>query len=997
MVMAPPRPARLPLSTYRLQLHREFPFAAAREVVSYLARLGISDCYLSPVFAARPGSTHGYDVTDHNQFNPELGGREEYDRLAAEVAACQMGLVLDIVPNHMGIDAASNPWWRDVLENGQCSAYAGYFDIDWKPLKPELEGRVLLPVLGRQYGQALEAGELRVAFDEGWFEVHYGPVHLPINPRQIPLILRPGLDGFVAETGADDPDARELLSILSGLANMPPHTASAEEAVAERRREKEVQRERLGRLVERSPAVRAYIDRSLAEINGTPGDHASFDRLHGLLEEQPYRLAYWRTASHEINYRRFFDINDLAGLRQEVPEVFEATHRLVADLLASGHVTGLRIDHPDGLFDPEAYFAALQALARRVCRLDARTPLYVVAEKILSGDETLLADWPVHGTTGYNYLNELNGLFVDPGAGKRLRRTYARFIGSDARFSDIVYESKKLIMDTSLASELAVLANTTDRIGERDRRSRDFTVISIRDALSEIAACFPVYRTYVRADGWTVRDRQIVDQAIDCAREHTPALEPSVFDFMREVLLPRRPEDEPYEPGGPLPEDRRSGYPPSDEDDRQMRLRTSMKLQQYTAPVQAKGVEDTAFYRYNVLLSVNEVGGEPDRLGRSPEEFHAANLHRARHWPWEMLATSTHDTKLGEDVRARINALSELAEEWSRQVSRWRRINQANRTLLGGGTRRTSAPAAQMAPDRNDEYRFYQALMGTWPADLPERPDAEYVQRVLAFMTKSIKESKLHTSWINENRRYDEAVARFVTRSLTGQTARRFLPSLLAFQRRVARIGAVNSLAQLVLKLASPGVPDIYQGCERWNLSLVDPDNRRPVDFESSRRLLDAVDGTLTQEDADARAAQAREALDDWPDGRVKLLITAAGLRLRRDHPETFLSGAYVPLETDSTVPAGLVAFARVPEQGPAVIAVAPRLVAKLMGPDLEWPIGQAWKTSRVLLPETLKERRFKNIVSGRAAPVATGSERAWIFAGQALEHCPAALLVEHR
>ncbi len=975
----------MPLSTYRLQLHKDFGFAAARESLDYLWRLGISDCYLSPIFASRPGSTHGYDVTQHNRIDPELGGREEYQQLSETVSARGMGLVLDFVPNHMGVDAMSNPWWRDVLENGRCSRHARFFDIDWTPLKPELEGRVLLPILGRQYGQALEAGELQVVFSEGEFEVQYGGQRVPINPRQVPVILKPGLEDLQREAGDTDAEVHELQSILSGLANIPPHTDAREEAIAERRREMAVQRERLRRLAERSPRILGYIQRSLAEINGTPGVHATFDRLHELLEQQPYRLAYWRTASHEINYRRFFDINELAGLRQEVPDVFDTTHALLAQLLADGPVTGVRIDHPDGLFDPAGYFDRLQDLARCALQQDGGRPLYVAAEKILSGDEALPLEWNVHGTTGYNYLNELNGLFVEPSAGRKLRRIYARFIGDAPRFADVVYDSKKLIMDTSLASELNVLANTIDRIGERDRRSRDFTLISIRDALSEIVACFPVYRTYVRAGGWTLRDRQIVDEAIACAREHTPALEPSVFDFVREILLPRRPEDEPYEPGGPQPEDRRSGYPPADEPDRQRRLQTSMKFQQYTAPVQAKGLEDTAFYRYNVLLSLNEVGGEPDRVGRTPEQFHQANRYRAEHWPFEMLGTSTHDTKMGEDVRARINVLSELPDEWGREVSRWRRINQVHRVLIG----------REMAPDRNDEYRFYQALAGAWPAEHPHDVDDAFVRRLQAFMNKSIKESKVHTSWINENRAYDQAMTRLVERALTGRTARRFLGTALPFIRRVVAVGVVNSLAQLALKLAGPGIPDIYQGCERWNLSLVDPDNRRPVDFDLHRRQLDEVDRALCQNDPEKRGASVREMLDGWSDGRIKMCLTAAALRLRRAHPETFLSGAYRPLETETPVPAGVVAFARMPESGPAAIAIAPRLVARLMGPELAWPLGHAWQTSRVLLPEPLRHRRFVDAMTGREVPVTRTSDSSWIFAGEAFQICPVALLVE--
>jgi (1->4)-alpha-D-glucan 1-alpha-D-glucosylmutase len=994
MASAPRPPLRTPISTYRLQLHRGFPFAAAREVISYLSRLGATECYLSPIFAARPGSTHGYDVTDHNRINDELGGPEEYGRLSAEIASCAMGQVLDVVPNHMGIDAVSNPWWRDVLENGQCSAYARFFDIDWTPLKVELHSRVLLPILGRQYGHALEAGEIKAAFTDGHFEIHYGNHRLPINPRQAPRILRIGIDRLRQELGDDDAEVRELMSIASALANMPPHTESGDEAIAERKREKEVQRERLARLAEGSPRVRLHIEQALRTFNGTPGQSATFDALHDLLEAQPYRLAYWRTASHEINYRRFFDINDLAGLRQEQAQVFEATHALLSELLAAGRVTGLRVDHPDGLFDPRGYFEQLQALAARARpdAADGGRPLYVVAEKILSGEERLPGEWLVHGTTGYNFLNDLNGLFVDPAAAKRIRRVYARFISSVDTFEETVYDSKKLIMDTSLASELNVLANVMDRIGEADRRSRDFTVISLRDALSEIVACFPVYRTYVGQEGWTVRDRDVVDQAIECARRRNPALDPTVFDFVREVLLPRRPEDEPYEFGGPFPEDRRSGYPPSDDADHQRRVRLSMKFQQYTAPVQAKGFEDTTFYRYNALLSLNEVGGEPATFGRAPEHFHDMNVHRREHWPYEMLCTSTHDTKLGEDVRARINAITEVPDEWSRELTRWKRINGPHRTLIAGAAR--AAAAADMAPDRNDEYRYYQALVGAWPSDGSDRATPELVDRMTAFMIKSIKEAKVHTSWINENRRYDEAVSRFVERTLTGSGAARFLPAFLPFQRRIAAIGVVNALAQLVLKVASPGVPDFYQGTECWNLSLVDPDNRRPVDFTRHGRLLEEVEGVLAIGDTTVRSRAVRAMYDAWEDGKIKLCLTTAALRLRRAHADTFLAGDYVPLQTESTVGAGLIGFARVARSGLAVIAIAPRLVGRLMGPGLTPPLGDAWKTSRILLPDSLRDRRWRDVVTGRELQATRGAGQSWIFAGEAFESCPAAILI---
>jgi (1->4)-alpha-D-glucan 1-alpha-D-glucosylmutase len=832
-----------------------------------------------------------------------------------------------------------------------------------------------------------------VRYADGRLELHYDTHRLPIEPGQTPALLRHNIDALTAEMGEDDPNLREFLSVLSALGKLPPVAVVSAEAIAERRREKEVARERLERLVAASPPVRRHIDLALAAVNGEPGRPASFDALHAVLEAQPYRLAYWRTAAHEINYRRFFDVNDLASLHVEDPEVFEATHALLFDRLERGHVTGVRVDHPDGLFDPAAYFERLQALAARawqIERSDSHTrPLYVVAEKILSPGESLPASWAVAGTTGYNFLNQVGGLFVDGAGMRRMRRAYARFTRLHASFEDVVYESKKLIMDTALASELNLLAHAIDQIGERNRKARDFTLNSIRDALVETVACFPIYRTYINADGWSREDRAAVDRAIRRARRRNPALEASVFEFLREVVLPRG-VDEPLTPEAELyPTDRRSGYPPRSDEERRERVHVAMKLQQYTSPVQAKGAEDTAFYRYNVLLPMNEVGGNPSGSGRTPAEFHEANRRRLEQFAQEMTATSTHDTKLGEDVRARLSVLAELSEEWSREVGRWRRINQAHRSIVDG----------EPAPDRNDEYRFYQALVGVFPFDAhgsavaPRTITDDFVQRIRAYMTKSIKEAKVHTSWINENSAYDDAVSAFVERSLGGGA--RFVSAGLPFIERVARAGVANSLSQLVLKLTSPGVPDFYQGTELWDLNLVDPDNRRPVDFEHRLRLLDSIE-PLTETSAQAdpdRARKIGELLTCWPDARIKMFATACGLRLRRSDPDLFLRGEYVPLDTQTTVSGGLVAFARTLDQR-VLIAIAPRLTASLASDVQPFPMGESWKTSRVLVPPALADRAYRNLFTGEELrPTRTASE-SWLFAGEALSVLPVAILL---
>jgi (1->4)-alpha-D-glucan 1-alpha-D-glucosylmutase len=982
------RPRYVPDSTYRLQIHRDFPLAAATAIVPYLARLGAGACYTSPYFTAAPGSTHGYDVADHNEINPEVGGAEAHNTFTAAAAAHGLGHIVDFVPNHMGIGTGNNARWNDVLENGPSAPGADFFDVDWSPVKAELHAKLLLPILGNQYGSVLERGELQLAFTQGTLVLRYFDQTLPINGREGARVFTAAAEPAAAALGSDSAHLNEFLSIITSLQNLPPYTDTDPARSAERQREKEVARTRLARLCSEAPAIDRAIEQAVREFNGTPGNTASFNRLHELLEAQPYRLAYWRTASHEINYRRFFDINTLAGLRVEHKEVFDATHQLLGTLLKEKKVQAVRIDHPDGLFDPARYFTMLQQLAADAWGLpegDLDRPMYVVAEKILSAGEDLPRDWAVHGTTGYNYLNDLNGLFVDAAQGRRTRRVYAKLTGHNEPFEDVLYAAKRLIVSTAMASELNVLAHILDRIGENNRKSRDFTLDSLRDAITEVVACFPVYRTYVDQNGWRVEDRAVLARAIARARRRNPAMESSIFDFFREVVLPRDPHDEPLPPG----HERRDGYPPADEAEAHERQRFSMKFQQYTGPVQAKGLEDTAFYRYNVLISLNEVGGDPSRFGRSVEDFHSANGTRAADWPFEMLTTATHDTKVGEDTRARINAISEMPDDWSRQVSRWMRFNKALRAIVDG----------EPAPDRSDEYRFYQALVGAWPADLPRdlthAPDA-FVDRLCEYMLKAVREAKVHTSWLTTNQPYEDALVSFVRRSLSGARGTRFLREFLPFQERIATVGMINSLAQLTLKLGSPGVPDIYQGAELWDLSLVDPDNRRPVDFERRMRVLDDVDGLLELE-ASERGAKVSEWTRNWRDGRIKLLLTAAGLRLRRNLKHVFSGGAYLPLGTEITVPAGAVAFARTGtgEDGATdiVLFIAPRLCCAAIDRRAGAAGGDIWKTSRVMLPPAIAGRTFRHELTGAEIRPTRAGDSAWIFVGEAFDSVPVAIL----
>lgn len=948
----------IPAATYRLQLGPGLAFDEATALAGYLAALGASHAYLSPVLEAVPGSDHGYDVVRHDAVSAALGGEAGLERLAARLADAGLGLVVDFVPNHMGVDQpAANPWWWDVLENGNCSPYTAYFDVDWDPVKPELRGRILLPVLGDQYGAVLERGELALAFEDGAFVLRYWERTLPVNPRRAPLVLRHGLEALEAELGPADPDLRELLSVATALGNLPTRFERDAARVIERQREKEIARERLARLVERSPRIRRHVEDAVREFNGRAGDPASFDALHGLLESQVYRLAYWRTAVHEINYRRFFDVNGLASVRMEDPQVFDAAHVAIVRLVAAGRVHGLRLDHVDGLADPGQYLERLGAAVLAARGLapagpggapaspahaapapdgPARAralPLWVVGEKVLSGPERLPGDWAFHGTTGYDFLNDLTGLFVDPAGAAPFRRLYQRFTRRWPDFSDVAWASKRLVMVSTLAGELNLLAHALNRISERDRHSRDFTLNSLHDMLLQVVACFPVYRTYATAAGHRDEDRRILERAVADARRRNPSLEASIFEFFLDVMLDRT-------------------RPGVDDDMRAERREFARKFQQYTGPVQAKGVEDTAFYRYVPLLALNEVGGDPLRFGRAPEAFHAANRERLARWPYAMTATATHDTKRGEDARLRLAVLSEVPAAWRAAVQRWARINAANRTRVDG----------DWAPDRGDEYFFYQALIGAWPAG-PADP-ATLCERMIAYMRKATRESKLHTSWISEHQAYEQATRAFVEGALVGRRSGAFLEAFEPFARRIAALGVVNSLAAVTLKVAAPGVPDFYQGTELWDLNLVDPDNRRPVDFAARRAMLEGLEPLLRAAAEGTAAAGEIAALLAAPaDGRVKLHVTAAALRLRRARPELFLDGDYLPLEVAGRHASRIVAFAR--RRGDeAAIVVAPRLVAALR--DEGPPPAAAWEDTRVLTAP-LAPGGWRDVIGGAA------------------------------
>jgi (1->4)-alpha-D-glucan 1-alpha-D-glucosylmutase len=928
--MTIPFASKPPVSTYRLQFNKEFTLDDAVRLLPFLNDLGITDLYASPILKATRGSMHGYDTCDHSQINPEIGGGEALQRLSAELRSRGMGLIVDFVPNHMGINERENMWWRDVLENGPSSQYARFFDIDWTPLKSELRDKVLLPILGEQYGVALDSGKLQIALSsEGFFSLRYFDRDLPLNPKQLSFLLGHNLDRLKAAYQEDSSELTEFLSVLFHLEHLPSSEHTDMTSVSERSREKEVAKRRLAALMSDSAGIKTHLEANIQEFNGKPGEPATFDLLHNLLESQPYRLSSWRTATHEINYRRFFDINELAAIRMEDKEVFDATHALTLRLIGEEAITGLRLDHVDGLFDPRSYFDRVHEA------VGPGRQIYLVVEKILTEGEKLPEDWAVHGTTGYEFLNILNALFVDKSAAREFQKLYNRISGNRQSFQEVVYSSKKLIMETSMASEMHVLAHELNRISESDRNYRDFTLMSLQEALTEVVACFPVYRTYVNSSGWSEFDKRNIDSAIREAVRRNPAQETSIFRFIRKMLLPAARASLPAE-------------------EQSRRLRFAMKVQQYSGPVQAKGVEDTAFYRYCRLLSLNEVGGTPTRFGESPEEFHASNKERFERYPLAMSATSTHDAKRGEDARARLNVLSEIPKLWAEKVKLWMRINASARTLVD----------EEVAPDRADEYIYYQALLGAWP---PGQTDAtpEFVSRTGQYLTKATKEKKIHTSWMTPSAKYDAAVAEFVERTLTGPRAKLFLAQFLPFQQRVAELGMLNSLSQLTLKMAAPGVPDFYQGSEVWDLNFVDPDNRRPVDFAAHQAMLAGISQKLGQgSPCCAKLTLAAELFDHWASGAVKLFLTAQGVGLRKRKPELFLRGQYLPLGAAGRSASNVVAFARQFEND-MVVAVAPRLVTGVTGFEQGLPLGRAWGDTHLDLGE-FAARSFDNVFTGQ-------------------------------
>lgn len=955
-------PTRIPTSTYRLQLNKDFRFSDASKILDYLDELGISDVYLSPILVSRKGSGHGYDVTDPTRINPELGTEEDFENFQNELKKRGMGLVLDIVPNHMAANM-ENAWWMDVLENGAQSAYAAYFDIDWHPAARSLDGKILLPVLGRPFGEALDSADLKLIFQEGKFYIQYFDSFFPLSPGSYYGILHYRIDEFKEHLGEDSSVYHEYSGIVASFLQLANLDRRSGETAADRRMRFEAARDRLGALAKSNQEIASFVDENLKRYNGNEGEPASFDNLQRLLAEQHYKLAYWQNVNESINYRRFFTIADLVGVRVEDPVVFEATHAHLLRLISRGPVTGLRVDHIDGLRDPFAYLSRLQerlsAANQSAANQTGSSTAYLLVEKILARGEYLPTDWPVCGTTGYDYLNQTSGVFVNPDGGLRVKQIYSDFIGREQNFVDVLYHKKKLVMNTLLGVEMRSLGRQLAELASQDRYARELSRGQLIEALIEVTACLSVYRTYIRSMEISEHSMKYITEALQEARRRAAHLNPACFDFLEEALLLQN-------------------LPHVLPDQREARLAFVMRWQQFTGPIVAKGMEDTALYVYHPLVSLNEVGGAPEpRDVSSREEFFRFLEIRHQHWPQTLNATTTHDTKRSEGVRARVNVLSEMPEAWQRHLELWAKLNAKHKEEVEG----------RAAPDRNEEYFLYQTLLGAWP--LEGESCETLVERLQAYLIKATREAMVHTRWTRPNQKQEEAMKQFVARILS-PAAEDFLADFRPFQREIAYYGMVNSLSELLLKIVSPGVPDFYQGSELWDLRLVDPDNRRLVDFERRVTLL----GQITHgEGADGTSLIANMA-EHWHDGRINVFLMQKAIRFRRENSRLFQEGEFLSLKTQGECRQNIVAFIR-RKNGDQMLAAVPRWLSQVARSSDRNQGKLDWRDTEVVLPPN-SSVCWQSVLNGQgvmarqtAAGQPSGGQS--LKVGELFEHFPVA------
>ena len=926
----------IPVATYRLQFTPDFGFDAAALIAPYLADLGISDIYASPILTPRHGSQHGYDVVDAHAINPELGGLKRFESLLQFLKTKNIGWVQDIVPNHMAFNS-QNQLLVDVLENGPDSPYHEFFDINWNHLYEGIRGRVLAPFLGKFYGECLESGELQLRYSEQGLAVHYYDFRFPIRIESYYRLLTYDLGRLRATLERNHPHFVKFLGVLYLLKYIP----SGKEG-RERYDQISFTKQMLWELWNGSSEVHAFIEENIRIFNGEAGKPESFDLLDSLLNEQFFRLSYWKVGNEELNYRRFFTINDLISLRIEDQKVFDFTHELILKLVAEEKISGLRIDHIDGLYDPAQYLHRLREQAPYV---------YLVVEKILEHGEQLPVNWPCQGTSGYDFLGIINGLFCQSAAEAEFTRLYHSFIGNTTSCEALIDCNKRMIVDKHLAGDIDNLAHLLKRISERYRYASDFTLYGLQVALIEIMVLFPIYRSYIGRSGASRVDQECIRQIIAQARINIP-------NFRNELAFIERFMR--------LDFDEHMAA-----EDKDQWLHFMMRLQQFTGPLMAKGVEDTVFYVYNRLLSLNEVGAGPLQFGIDLDEFHAFNQHRVGCWPHAMNASATHDTKRGEDVRARLNVLSEMPAEWERQLRQWHAINLERKTPIG----------ERLAPETDDEYLLYQTLLGAYPFDLAEYP--AFIERVKAYLIKAIREAKIHTNWLEPDSRYENALIAFAERVMEPGKDNPFLQAFLPFQRRIQHYGILNSLSQTLLTLTTPGLPDFYQGTELWDLSLVDPDNRRPVNFERRGALLQALQSRAN----DNILQLIAELLAAPEDGQIKLFLIFRALRARQTAADLFQHGAYQKLTVIGSLKSHVVAFARTLGEQQALVVV-PRFPNSLVK-DGEYPLGEAvWHETRVL-PPVGSRLRWYDALSGQTVQ---GEEALWLR--EVFQHFPVALLI---
>lgn len=917
---------RIPTATYRIQFHSEFNFNHAREIIAYLAELGISDLYASPIFKATQGSTHGYDVVDPTILNPELGTEEDFEQLIAKIHQHQMGWLQDIVPNHMAYNS-QNLWLMDVLENGKSSVFFDFFDINWSYPYEQMHERVLAPLLGDFYSNCLETGEIVLDYREQGLLVNYFGLKLPVKIESYVKFITHNLGQLARKIGRQHPDFIKFLGILYLLKSIPEETKGKE-----RLDQINFVKSLLWETYTQNPLVEEFIQNNLQEFNGKVGNPESFNLLDELLSEQFYRLSFWKVGAEEINYRRFFTVNELISVKVEELKVFNKTHELISKLVAENKFTGVRIDHIDGLYNPAEYLTRLR---------EQLGDAYITVEKILELSEDLPENWQIQGTSGYEFLNYVNGIFCDAENKLEFSKIYTRFTGLNYNYEDLVYDKKKLILEKNLAGDLENLARILKQVSSHARVGRDFTIYGLKRALFEVLVLFPVYRTYIDEDGIRKTDKQYIREAVEAAKKKVPLLI-NELNFIQKILLLEY-------------EDFRSQL------QREEWLHFVMRSQQLTGPLMAKGVEDTLLYVYNRLLSLNEVGGNPSHFGIDLDLFHQFNQHKVKHWQHGMNTTATHDTKRGEDVRMRLNVLSEIPQEWERQVNRWQEVNRSYKQ--------------QGIPDANDEYFFYQTLLGTFPFEASELSD--FPNRIKDYILKAVREAKVHTAWLRPDEEYESAFLSFIDRIFEAKQSD-FWQQFQPFQQQIAEYGIYNSLSQVLIKNTVPGVPDLYQGAELWELSLVDPDNRRPVNYQQRNEFLQEI---KVKSDRDILQAIA-ELIKTKENGKVKLFLTHQLLKARQQYIEIFQNGDYQPLEITGKHRERLITFTR-NYRDKTIVAIAPRFLTKIIEPG-QLPLGEVWEDTSL----HLAAKNWRNLIDDRTI---VGENLA---VGEILQHFPVALLI---